>query len=86
MLTSDCFDLIYKRNIFLLAFCHQASKLSNAQVRKKRNEIFEQEKARQQSHIRRIEKIQVDHKGAPEECRLIMNKGLSTPFNCAMRK
>jgi hypothetical protein len=38
------------------------------------------------SKIKRIEKIQVKHVGQPEMCTLIMNKGISTPYNCAMRK
>lgn len=63
-----------------------ARKLTNEEARHKRNEIFNEEKARQLAFITRIEKIQVEHKGPPEDCTLIMNKGLSTPFNCAMRK
>lgn len=42
--------------------------------------------ARQKSLVSRLEKIEVEHKGAPEDCTLLMNKGISTPFNCAMRK
>lgn len=58
--------------------------MSNVEIRKKRNAIFEEEKKRQFSLIKRIEKIQVEHVGPPEPCTLVMNKGLSTPFNCAM--
>ena len=60
--------------------------LTNNAVTKKRNEIFGQEKARQKALNSRIEKIQVNYKGVPEECTMLMNKGLSTPFNCAMRE
>lgn len=61
-------------------------KLTNSEIRQKRNSLFESEKQRQLSLVTRIEKIEVEYKGLPEECSLVMNKGLSTPFNCAMRK
>ena len=60
--------------------------MRNDIVRQKRNELFGQEKARQLSLISRVEKIEVRHVGPPEDCVLLMNKGLSTPFNCAMRE
>ena len=63
-----------------------ATPISLSKARQRRNELFEKEKARQRALITRIEKIKVDHYGVPEECTLLMNKGLSTPFNCAMRK
>ncbi|ELT97460.1 hypothetical protein CAPTEDRAFT_170981 [Capitella teleta] len=65
-------------------FCSKAEGLSNAEITKKRNELFGREKARQLALITRVEKIEVEHVGPPENCRLLMNKGLSTPFNCAM--
>ena len=71
---------------FFPGFCTRAGSLTNAEVRKKRNELFGKEKARQRALITRIEKIKVEHKGIPEDCTLLMNKQLSTPFNCAMRK
>lgn len=64
--------------------CTRARKLTNAEVSKKRNELFGREKARQAALVSRVEKIQVEHKGPPEDCVLLMNKSLSTPFNCAM--
>jgi len=60
--------------------------VTNDLVRQKRNELFSQEKSRQLSLISRVEKIEVRHVGPPEDCVLLMNKGLSTPFNCAMRE
>lgn len=69
---------------FLRRYCTQAKSLTNSEVTKKRNELFSEEKARQIANISRLEKIQVQHIGPPEECTLLMNKGLSTPFNCAM--
>jgi len=64
---------------------YSTNSLTNAVARQKRCVMFEQEKARQLSLVSRIEKIEVHHVGPPENCVLLMNKGLSTPFNCAMR-
>ena len=67
--------------------CTSSSRnLTNSEVRKKRNALFDEEKNRQLSFVKRIEKIQVEYKGPPEDCTLLMNKNLSTPYNCAMRK
>jgi large subunit ribosomal protein L39 len=63
---------------------YSTKKLNNSEIISKRNEIFAKEKARQFALVSRIEKIQVDYKGIPEACTLLMNKDLSTPFNCAM--
>ena len=65
---------------------HTERQVTNASVREKRNALFEAEKQRQLSLLARIEKIEVQYKGQPEDCTLVMNKNLSTPFNCAMRK
>ncbi|OWF35972.1 39S ribosomal protein L39, mitochondrial-like [Mizuhopecten yessoensis] len=67
-------------------FCRYYSerKLTNAEIRKKRNALFEEEKARQLSLVTRIEKIEVKYGGHPEPCTLVMNKGLSTPYHCTM--
>jgi len=65
---------------------YSSGAVTNEMVRQKRNELFSEEKARQLSLISRVEKIEVRHVGPPEDCVLLMNKGLSTPFNCAMRE
>jgi len=55
-------------------------------VRERRCKLFEEEKQRQLSLIGRVEKIQVKVL-APlkeNEMNLVMNKDLSTPYNCAM--
>ena len=65
---------------------YSSGAVTNETVRQKRNELFSEEKARQLSLISRVEKIEVRHVGPPEDCVLLMNKGLSTPFNCAMRE
>ncbi|XP_051870673.1 39S ribosomal protein L39, mitochondrial [Pristis pectinata] len=62
-----------------------ASRLSSTELLQKRSKLFDQEKARQQALVPRIEKIEVKHVGRPEPGAVfIMNKGLSTPYNCAM--
>lgn len=68
----------------LLKRSYSSRKLTNTEVRQKRNELFGREQARQLAHITRVEKIEVEHEGPPENCTLLMNKGLSTPFNVAM--
>jgi len=65
---------------------YSSGAVTNEMVRQKRNKLFSEEKARQLSLISRVEKIEVRHVGPPEDCVLLMNKGLSTPFNCAMRE
>uniref|UniRef100_T1GW30 Uncharacterized protein n=1 Tax=Megaselia scalaris TaxID=36166 RepID=T1GW30_MEGSC len=49
----------------------------------RKNEIFNEEQRRQKESVGRIEKIEVRYLGLPEDVTLIMNKGISTPFNCA---
>lgn len=57
------------------------------EIRKKRVAIFEKELKRQQSLVTRLEKIEVHYQGLNDEStQLIMNKGVSTPHNCAQRK
>lgn len=36
--------------------------------------------------VGRIEKIEVRYLGLPDDVTLIMNKGISTPYNCAQRE
>ncbi|GAB6024195.1 hypothetical protein CHUAL_008896 [Chamberlinius hualienensis] len=61
------------------------SRLTNAEVRLKRNQLFNEELKRQASLVARVEKIQVKVV-RPEEpdTVLLMNKKLSTPYHCAM--
>ena len=53
---------------------------------KRRSEMFTIEKQRQIDQIPRVNKIEVQYKGIPEDVTLYMNKGLSTPFNVAQRE
>lgn len=48
-------------------------------------ELFLLEKERQQESIGRIEKIQVNYNGPPENTTMVMNKNISTPYDCAKR-
>ncbi|CAG0887932.1 unnamed protein product [Cyprideis torosa] len=48
-----------------------------------RCQLFEEELNRQKSLIGRIERIKVHYHGQPDDIDLLMNKGLSTPYDCA---
>jgi hypothetical protein len=65
--------------------CRSATFQGNAESRRQRCVLFTEEKKRQGENIGRIEKIQVQYTGTPEDATLMMNKGISTPFNCAQR-
>lgn len=60
--------------------------LSSYEIQQRRSELFSLEQERQKQNVGRIEKIEVRFLGVPKDTTLIMNKGLSTPFNCAQRK
>lgn len=66
-------------------FYHKQT-LTNAAVQKKRVELFNKEAKRQAAFITDVEKITVKYSDQPEECTLVMNKNMSTPYNCAQRK
>jgi len=56
---------------------------SNDKVRLNRSEMFTTEKTRQLNSIARLEKIEVQYQGQPEDTTLILNKKISTPYNIA---
>lgn len=60
--------------------------LSSVVIVARQNELFSLEKKRQKENVGRLDKIEVRYLGIPNDVTLIMNKGLSTPFNCAQRK
>lgn len=72
-----------------LVIRHQARRMStdirltNSEVTARRSILFDEEKKRQESFVTRMEKIQVHYKGVPEPCTLVMNKRISTPYDCA---
>ncbi|XP_013137949.1 PREDICTED: 39S ribosomal protein L39, mitochondrial [Papilio polytes] len=57
--------------------------LSTQEATERRHHLFTLEKKRQLELVGRIEKIEVKYKGVPEECTLVMNKDISTPYDCA---
>ncbi|XP_015261169.1 PREDICTED: 39S ribosomal protein L39, mitochondrial-like, partial [Gekko japonicus] len=60
-------------------------KLSTAEIAQMRNKLFAKEKERQLSLYPRIEKIEVKYVGKSHPGTIfVMNKGLSTPYTCAM--
>ncbi|XP_068126679.1 large ribosomal subunit protein mL39 isoform X2 [Hyperolius riggenbachi] len=62
-----------------------ATKLSVAEISQRRSELYEKEKERQLSLYPRVEKIEVTCVGkANPGTVFVMNKGISTPYNCAM--
>lgn len=50
------------------------------------NQAFSLEQKRQLEEVGRIEKMEVRYLGFPNDVTLVMNKGLSTPYECAQRK
>lgn len=64
-----------------------AVRLTAAEVRSQRNEVFSREQTRQRALYPRIEKIEVSLQGPGlDGTLLIMNKGMSTPLSCARRE
>ncbi|KAM3955496.1 mitochondrial ribosomal protein L39 [Aphomia sociella] len=57
--------------------------LSTQEAIDRRNHLFTLEKKRQLENVGRIEKIEVNYKGIPKDCTLVMNKDISTPYDCA---
>ncbi|GAU90808.1 hypothetical protein RvY_03173 [Ramazzottius varieornatus] len=60
--------------------------ITNDTIRARRNALFSAEKTRQIESVRRIEKIEVVYRGQneAESCTLMMNKHLSTPYDCTL--
>ncbi|XP_017955761.1 39S ribosomal protein L39, mitochondrial [Drosophila navojoa] len=59
------------------------AKSANSTSNGQRNELFNQERSRQQGAVGRVEKIEVRYLGLPEDVTLVMNNNISTPYNCA---
>lgn len=57
--------------------------MTNAAIGEHRLKIFEREKNEQLAKMRRVEKIEVTVDESDESKKLVMNKGLSTPLDCA---
>jgi len=57
--------------------------LSHDEIIRKKNRIFDSEQKRQRGNVGRIEKIEVRYLGTPNDATMLLNKNLSTPYNCA---
>lgn len=81
--------VIHRSSSYIASTLHLPNKLCTEESRKKkiiigkRNQMFVKEQNRQKDLIPRAEKIQVHYKGAPEDVKLLLNKGMSTPFDIA---
>lgn len=62
-----------------------ASNLTNQEILNHRARLFNEEQNKQLTEIERTEKIQVNVLEPGQECSLIMNKNLSTPYSCSLR-
>ncbi|XP_018333096.1 39S ribosomal protein L39, mitochondrial [Agrilus planipennis] len=71
LLKNTNYSRVTKRNI---TFTEESERQSN---------LFRLEKVRQKESVGRIEKIEVQYAGPPNETTLIMNKNISTPYDCA---
>jgi large subunit ribosomal protein L39 len=49
------------------------------------NNLFDNEQKKQKEAVGRIEKMIIKYHGVPENVTLSMNKGISTPYDCAKR-
>ncbi|KAK9501048.1 hypothetical protein O3M35_002170 [Rhynocoris fuscipes] len=65
-----------------LLFSNRWYSVSKSSI-EKQNELFDEECLRQRNAIGRIEKIEVEYEGIPGARKLLLNKGLSTPYNVA---
>lgn len=64
-----------------------ASQLSPTELIEMQNDLFNKEKNRQLSLTPRTEKIEVKHVGKTDPGTIfVLNKNVSTPYSCAMRK
>lgn len=57
--------------------------LTNADVTARRLAVFDQEQKRQKKLVTDVHKIKVEYKDHPDPCTLIMNKNISSPYDCA---
>lgn len=84
----DLFGTLCRENIRLLQQ-FPLPEVTNSKVQAKRSALFTKEKEKQLREVGRIQKITVDFKNIdkfPESASLIMNKKISTPYQCAQRK
>lgn len=78
---------IYRNFYTGLIATSPASHLSPTELIEMQNDLFNKEKNRQLSLTPRTEKIEVKHVGKTDPGTIfVMNKNVSTPYSCAMRK
>ncbi|XP_058835730.1 large ribosomal subunit protein mL39 [Topomyia yanbarensis] len=56
---------------------------SKYKMRRSASDLFTEEYQRKKDKIGRIEKIEIRYLGTPTDTTLVMNRGLSTPYDCA---
>ncbi|XP_066589935.1 large ribosomal subunit protein mL39 [Prorops nasuta] len=59
------------------------SSISKSEIKKAKNELFDQELKNQRAAVGRVKKIDVKFDSYEDEIYLVMNKDLSTPYDCA---
>lgn len=79
------FNPIYVFTIYLEWLSSTSASATHVQDCR-RSDLFTLEQRRQREKVGRIEKIEVRYLGLPNDTTMVMNRGLSTPFNCAQRK
>ena len=88
--SSVCYSFtvyIYRNFYTGLIATSPASHLSPRELIEMQNDLFNKEKNRQLSLTPRTEKIEVKHVGKTDPGTIfVMNKNISTPYSCAMRK
>lgn len=57
--------------------------ISYNEISQRRSALFSAEQKAQQEQIGRIERIEVRYLGLPQDTTLMMNRNMSTPYNCA---
>lgn len=77
-------NLIRSLKSYVFTCKRLASHMSNQEVLTHRARLFEEEKHKQLRAIERTEKIQVQVVEPGQNCTLIMNRYLSTPYSCAL--
>lgn len=65
---------------------HPIPPVNNPAVREKRSKMFTEENERRYKEVGRIEKVEVEYIGLPENVTFMLNRHISTPYDCAKRK
>uniref|UniRef100_A0A2M3ZAA2 Large ribosomal subunit protein mL39 n=1 Tax=Anopheles braziliensis TaxID=58242 RepID=A0A2M3ZAA2_9DIPT len=71
------------RSAFQVQYVAKKNFSLSSRVSTKASELFSEEQNRQRERVGRIEKIEVRYLGLPHDTTLVMNRELSTPYDCA---